>query len=412
MKVGVVAEWLDRSRGGAEWSTSQFIDALRNREIVVEVVTRSRPQSAPGFLVHTIDAPTWPRSAGTARFLAAAEAYARSSDCDLVHAMVPCPGAHVYQPRGGLAAETNARTLASRAKGWPREIKRLDLALNRRQKLVLRKERRWLGGSPKPVVIAISAYVARQLREHHDYPDHLIYCIQNGVSVQQADHTIRLQERDLVRQRHRIKDEEFVILAVCHNFRLKGVGPLIEAVGRLAKESKTPVRAIVVGRDKSSPWKSLAIKHGVGNSIVFTGPIEQVRPYYHGADVLVHATYYDPCSRVTLEAMNYGLIVVTTRHDGASEQVEAAEAGFVIDSPENMDELVRVLSSIIVDKDRNRMREAEPAGLGRWTMQSHADEVISVYKRILEFAPAMADKGYQGTPQQGVSCLSIGGLSR
>ncbi|NOT01645.1 MAG: glycosyltransferase family 4 protein [Phycisphaerales bacterium] len=382
MKVGVVAEWMDRSRGGAEWSTSQFIDALLERGITIELLTRSRAPSAPGLCVRTVETPRWPRSAGTAGFLAAAEAYARETDCDIVHTMIPCEGAHVYQPRGGLVAETIARTLASRPEGLPRMIKRLDLAMNRRQRLLLKKERSWLTGSHKPAVIAISNYVARQLRDHHDYPDELIYRIPNGVSIVPADEKARVAERAMIRRRHGIADEAFVMLAVCHHFRLKGVGRLIEALGRVVGRTGSPIRAVVVGRDRVEPWKLVASRHRVGDAVVFTGPVESVRPYYHAADVLVHASYYDPCSRVVLEAMQYGLMVVTTVFDGASEQVVDGTTGFVIASPDDTDELVRVLMSIM-ERWRQKRASAGPASAsGRWTMQGHADEVLSVYRLL------------------------------
>jgi UDP-glucose:(heptosyl)LPS alpha-1,3-glucosyltransferase len=56
---------------------------------------------------------------------------------------------------------------------------------------------------------------------------------------------------------------------------------------------------------------------------------------YQAADFLVHPTFYDPFSRVAIEAMACGLPVITTRQNGAAEMIRDGTEGFVLEDPRN-----------------------------------------------------------------------------
>ena len=394
MKVGLVVEWLDPQRGGAETSTQQFINRLRANGVELKVCTRSLVPSESGLTVETIEPHAMSRAGRTAAFLdAAAEAMA-SAGCDLVHAFVPCRGADIYQPRGGTMPETIRRTLATRRSGVQRAAKRLAMRMNRRQRLMLSRERSWLSGRQPPVVIAISRYVVRQLQEHYNYPDSHIRYILNGVETVSAGADERAADRKAIRNRYGIGQHDFLLLQVCHNFRLKGVGCLLQALSCLmgpltrtrGSVDSTPdvsVRALIVGGGRPARWRRQADRLGVADSVRFTGPSETVAAFFSAADALVHPTYYDPCSRVVLEAIAHRLPVLSTRYDGASEIIQDGISGFVLDSPDQLSELADRIRRLAQPDVRRRMSAAAGDLAERITMKRHADEVCALYSSLL-----------------------------
>ncbi|GAG49772.1 unnamed protein product, partial [marine sediment metagenome] len=114
MKVGLIIEWLDAWRGGAETSTQQFVNRLIDLGVELEVYTRSRLPARPGMKVHTIKVAGPSRAMKTLSFCRRADEMVREAAPDVVHALTPSLAADVYQPRGGAYPETIRRNLALR----------------------------------------------------------------------------------------------------------------------------------------------------------------------------------------------------------------------------------------------------------------------------------------------------------
>jgi UDP-glucose:(heptosyl)LPS alpha-1,3-glucosyltransferase len=143
------------------------------------------------------------------------------------------------------------------------------------------------------------------------------------------------------------------LLFVGHNFRLKGLPSALRVLGRLLR---SPVEAslVVVGRGHEKPYRALARRLGVESRVSFRGACDRVERYYQAADVLLHPTYYDPCSLVVLEAMASGLPVVTTRWNGASEQLLDLPGALVVEDPHRIDEMARGIADLVSHRDLHR----------------------------------------------------------
>ncbi|MFH0983008.1 MAG: glycosyltransferase family 4 protein [Planctomycetota bacterium] len=383
MKVALVIEWLDEWRGGAETSTAQFVRHLLRRGVDLTVFTRSRLSPTPDLQVRTLSVTTPTRSRRSKRFAHRAAAAVRRERFDVVHAISPCLAADVYEPRGGTVAETVVRNLAIRPPGVWREFKRAAIRLNLKQRALLKLEQKLLGGSHQPLVIALSDYVMRQLREHYAYPPTRIRKVFNGVDPQPIDAATRQKDRADVRQLYHIGETDLLAIMVAHNFKLKGLGRWIEALKLLTAGTDLPVRSLVIGKDSSILWERLVARAGLSGRLQFTGPTRRVGAFFHAADLLVHPTYYDPCSRVVLEAMTAGLPVVTTRYDGASEVIENGVNGFVV---EEID-AARALADCVLrlaDGDLRAKMGAEALKVTeRVSMERHAQGVFDVYLEII-----------------------------
>jgi UDP-glucose:(heptosyl)LPS alpha-1,3-glucosyltransferase len=383
MKVALVAEWLDAWRGGAETSTLQFMHHLMDDGVELHIFTRSRPSPTPGLHVHTITGAAMTRTRRSVTFARRVQRLLREDTFDVVHAISPCMDADVYQPRGGTVAETIRRNVAIRRTMTGRSLKRCTSRLNFKQRYMLAMERRLLAPDEGPIVVAISDYVVRQLKEHYDLPDGRIHKVYNGVDPDSASDEERAANRAALRREFDIGDDELAVLLVAHNFRLKGVRWWMEALSRLCRESERRVRSLVVGRGDTRRWHHLAGRLGVEKVLTFTGPSNRVPAFRHAVDVLVHPTYYDPCSRVVLEGLAAGLPCITTRWDGAAEVIEDGFSGFVLQDPDDVDVLVDRIKRLGDAELRRRMGQAARRTAEQASMARHTGGIIELYESLI-----------------------------
>jgi len=382
VKVALIVEWLDAWRGGAETSTQQFLHHLMDMGVSLHVFTRSRPSPTPGMKVHTITGASMSRTRRSMTFAIRVERLVRAESFDVIHAISPCLCADIYQPRGGTVAETIERNVATRHRPAMRYIKRTATKLDLKQRYMLAMERKIMGAGRRPLVVAISDYVVRQLKNHYDLPDSRIRKVYNGVDVDDPGAERRTRDRKTIRDDFAIPPDDMLVLLVAHNFRLKGVMRWMEALAGLVKRGERNIRSLVVGRGDSQRWRRLALRLGIKDYLTFTGSSDRVRMFRHAADILVHPTYYDPCSRVVLESMASGLPCITTGWDGASEMVEDGRNGFVLHDLGNTDELMDRVYRLRDVGLRRDFAETARQVAPHISMARHAAEMVSLYEEM------------------------------
>lgn len=375
-----MAEWLDAWRGGAETSTLQFLHHLIELGVEVHVFTRSRPSPRPGLYINTVSGARMSRTRRSVTFAHRVEHMLRETTFDVVHAISPCRVATVYQPRGGTVAETVERNLALLPSPQARQLKRYANRFNFKQRYLLRLERELLGRPDGPVVVAISGYVADQLRRHYGLAGERVCTVYNAVDPDRTPADQRRADREAIRREYRIGGRDLLVVQIAHNFRLKGVRRWMEALSLLRQRGIRDVRSFIIGRGDSERWHKLSTKLRLNQHLIFTGPTDRVGAFLHAADVLVHPTYYDPCSRVVLEGMVSGLPCVTTRWDGAAEMIEHGKNGFVLDDPAEIDNLAEIVMTLREPSIRHPLGEAAEAVADRVSMARHASELQSVYE--------------------------------
>jgi len=387
VKVALVAEWVDPWRGGAETSTLQFMHQLIARGVELHVFTRSRPSPAPGFKVHTISGAALSRTRQSMTFARRVAAHLARNQFDVVHAISPCRGADVYQPRGGTVAESVARNLALRNSLSARTLKRAANRLNLKQRYLLLLERALFRDPAGPVVAALSDYVVRQLQEHYALPPERVFKVFNGVELPNAAPAQRQQERREIRADFGISTDTLLVLLVAHNFRLKGVSCWMQAQAKLLRHGVDSIHALVVGKGDSARWHRLAGQLGLAGHLTFVGPSERVPAFRHAADILVHPTFYDPCSRVVLEALASGLPAITTRWDGAAEMITNGVNGFVLDDPRDTAKLADLAWRLNDPELRQSIGAEAHLRADAFSMRRHAQGMLGLYETVSQRRP-------------------------
>jgi UDP-glucose:(heptosyl)LPS alpha-1,3-glucosyltransferase len=383
MRIALVVEQVDRRKGGAETSVGEFVEHIAAAGVEVCCLTCGGQAGKDGRLeVRPVRARSGPRWWWYKKYLETAAQVARKGRFDLVHAIVPCEAADIYQPRGGTIPETMARNLAMSRPGLRRSVRGVLQRLTLKQQVMLDAERRLLGGMRQPVVACVSNYVAWQVRQHYRLPGPKVRVIFNGVNPDPADDLKRGQDRRLLRRQWEVDDQAVVFATVAHNFRLKGVHRFLEAAA-LVRSNDRPVALLIAGRGTEGPYRRLARRLGLAGAVRFTGPLPDIWGLYHAADACVLASYYDPCSRAVLEALTAGLPCVTTRYNGASDVVDEGHNGYVIDSPDDVAALADRMTLLLDDDRRARLGQAGRQLRDDLSMARHAREMLVLYEEVV-----------------------------
>ena len=389
LKVGLVIEEFDPRRGGVEQWTAQFAAALVARGHEVHVVARGFGPSADAMPVvqHRLD-----EVRCRVGFARAAEEAIRALDLDIVHDTGCGWHCDIFQPHGG-SRRVAARQNIILAPHWLRPIKRVVNSLSPRYRQFDALLKRQYAHDGRTVV-ALSQRVAADLVQQHGVPRERIRLVYNGVDTQRFSPQNRAEFRDALRARLGVCDDTLLLLIVAHNFRLKGVPMLLQAMA--AWRHSRPVHLVVVGGKRPQRYRRAARRLGVDASATFVGSVSDPVPYYAAADVYVHPTYYDPCSLVVLEALAAGLPVLTSRENGVGELIEDGREGFLLNDPGNGQEFLRRMAPLLDDGRRAAMGRAARCLAQHHSFDRNVDDMLAVYEEVLHERRAAADGAAMG----------------
>jgi glycosyltransferase involved in cell wall biosynthesis len=154
-----------------------------------------------------------------------------------------------------------------------------------------------------------------------------------------------------------------LILAVSRHDPRKGLDVLLLALADLAAAG-VAFRACLVGPGKLlAVHRRLAADLGLGEKVVITGAVEEVRPYFSCADIFVLPSIAEASGSVSiLEALRAGTAVIASACDGIPEDlVDGVEALLV--APGDQRALTNALRALLTDPSRRaelavRAREA------------------------------------------------------
>ncbi|MGA2063451.1 MAG: glycosyltransferase family 4 protein [Thermoguttaceae bacterium] len=377
MRIGLVLDRFEPSRGGRERWTYAFAQRLAARGHEVHVVARRLGEAAlrlPAAL-HRV---TCERSG-----LAFAEAARQALEplaLDVVHDMGTGWFCDVFQPHGGTWASVNDRKLLF-VPPWLRWLKRGANRLLPRQRR-FRKLMALQYAERGQAIVALSRLGAADFTRFHGVAPERIRVIYNGVDGERFSPARCAPHRDEARRRLGTGPETVLALLVAHNFRLKGVATLLGAMARLAAQ-RLPVQLVVVGGGKLDPWRQQARRLGLDERVTFVGQVDDPVPYYAAADLYVHPTFYDPCSLVVLEAAACGLPVLTSRYNGAAELFREGHEIALISDPADCGELAGAMRELLDAATRGRMGAAARQTALAHSFERNVDEILAVYAEVL-----------------------------
>ncbi|MCB9883334.1 MAG: glycosyltransferase family 4 protein [Planctomycetes bacterium] len=161
------------------------------------------------------------------------------------------------------------------------------------------------------------------------------------------------------------------ILFAGYNARLKGLRH-----AALAMRAIEDAHLIVCGPDARTVRR--ALRRDTSMRIHVLGSRDDMPALYRSVDVLLHPTYFDPCSLVVLEAMACGTPCVTTRCNGASEV--GGEGLVLLEEPDDVRSAEAGLRRLLAARGVAR-RAARRAMLAR-DAREHFAELVSLLSRV------------------------------
>ena len=186
-----------------------------------------------------------------------------------------------------------------------------------------------------------------------------------------------LPSRSALRARMGLPVDAVTVLFIGHGFRRKGLDPALRAFA-LAAESRPGLRFLVAGRDRSSPFERLAHRLGIGDRVIFSGETYSARELYTASDLLLFPSYFDPFANVTVEALGYGLPVITTRTNGGHEVLHHGLDGWVVDDADQFEALAEGLLHLVDPAHLPAAQQAARATAGQNTLTGALEKVEQI----------------------------------
>lgn len=376
MKLAICHPVVEPDRGGCETYLAMLLNRLcKDGHQVHLFASRWDASALPERLaIHPQPDYSHPRFLRPWRFSAACRRELAQDHYDLSIGFDKVTGVDVLYPQGGVYAASIVHGRNRFPSGWQRELhawlRMLDPACQSQKWL----ERRQYAGPPEPFVLAISEMTRGHMARYLGVPRERTAVLRAAIDPDRLTATDRPARRVLARQQWGVEPDNVFAVFLGVNPRLKGLAPLLHAVARLKDRSR--FRLGVFSVRHPDEYVRLARRLGITDCVRFVGFVPEVRDIFFAGDLLIHPTFYDPCSLVVLEALTVGLPVITTRYNGAAELLDPPADSRVIDDPHDHGALAAAIGDFL-DNDTRRAaaRFAVRAGT-KWTFDDHYRELM------------------------------------
>lgn len=208
-------------------------------------------------------------------------------------------------------------------------------ALRPAHRQLLALERQVFAPAHTRAVIVNSQLVAGEITGHFGYPADRIHLVRNGVPAA-PDEPAVARLRASCRARLEIDPHRLVVLLAGSGWARKGLRHALRAIA----DSRVAAPLLLVAGRGNPP-----AAYRRSPRLRFLGPVKDMAALYAAADLFLLPTLYDPFSNASLEALSFGLPLITTRRNGAAELVAPGVHGEVIERPDDHQALARAIEA-------------------------------------------------------------------
>jgi len=395
LRIAIQIERFDPRGGGAEAYAARLAKGLVALGDEVTVITSEAADSIEGVRVVRVPGPRHPKFLRALAFARGSAAAVRAGGYDIVHALGKSLGMNILNPHGGVESIWLEQERRSHPPGLSRAWWTFKRYLSPRHYVIQAVIARQYRHPGVLRFVALSPAIKEAMTRVHGIAPAMISVLPNGVDTARFRPAVDVAERSVVAARLGLPSGTLIFLFVANNFRLKGLRPLLEALGWAAKERPAPPAflLVVLGRGDAERYRRIAAGFGIGDRVEFRGPVTGIEEWYRAADGYFHPSFFDACSLSLPEAMASGLPVLASRHDGSSELVESDRNGYMIDDPENLGELHEGLRLFFDAGWRHQMGAAARACLLKRPAPGPAAAMRGIYLEALAATPAAGRTG-------------------
>lgn len=167
----------------------------------------------------------------------------------------------------------------------------------------------------------------------------------------------------------------------------KGIFDILTALAKLEPQYRNQVELVLAGTGEIAEVENLATELGIEKQIVFLGWVnqEQRDQLLAESDVMLLPSYNEGLPMAILEAMSWGIPIITTPVGGIPEVIEHGKSGLLV-TPGHILELITAMESLIenpalrLSLGKGARQRVEPLSLEHYT-----DALLNLYRRILEY---------------------------
>ena len=207
--------------------------------------------------------------------------------------------------------------------------------------------------------------------------------IDNGIRIPNSD--FRSAVRDEYRHSLGVEGDDCVILCVANLLPKKNHALLVNAFKALLGRGDKAL-LFLAGQDATERHhlETLVAESGSACKVRFLGARKDILELLAAADIYCMSSDYEGLPLALLEAMAMQLPCVVTDAGGMGEVVRDAECGVVVPVGD-LDGLVSGLVSLVNNPSERKVlgRKAREAIVRRFSIESCADRVITVYREVL-----------------------------
>ncbi|MBS1257948.1 MAG: Lipopolysaccharide core biosynthesis protein RfaG [Candidatus Scalindua arabica] len=368
-------------KGGGEGYLSNFADQLAERGHEVHIFASEWENNNSRLHYHSIPVIRYPKFLKDVSFAINSWRKMSGSGFDIVHVVGRALGMNVFNPHCGVEKAWLKQDILSVSCPFYRFLKQITRFFSLRQNFILWLDRKQYTDKGVSRIIAISDMIKNDIIERYNIDHQKIRVVYNGVDLQKFTPDNRNKYRKAVREKLSL-GEEFVILYISNNFRLKGLLTLIKALGEL-KKLRNDFKALIIGRGRDSSYHKIAKKLNCLENLIFLGHVNEIEKYYAASDIYVHPTFYDSCSLVVTESLASGLPVITTRYDGASGVIDNGIEGFVMGNPMDYEALAEKISLFFDDEFREKVSIAARVKAEKYPAEKNCEEILEIYNEVV-----------------------------
>lgn len=343
MKLGLLLDHIGEASGGAERHSLALLRraAVCGHDAMLATLKGPGPSGIQTLVIRA------PRARPERDQVFAQEGVRalRAAGCHVVLAVRHATQCDVYLPHGGLVDD--ARAAHDRSRAGPTWLTRVARAFSRKHAFFQQAEAALLGGSQGPLVICVSQQLAERVKQRYPPAAGRVFTVPNGVDSEAFTREAHLEAGRQWRARLQLPQDALLLLLLANDPVLKGAAAALELLAHpITLGLGRPVHLLLAGARFPRALSRRARRLGVRARLHTPGPVADPRPLYAAADLLVHPTWYDPCSLVCLEALSMSLPVITTPPNGVRELM-GQRGGIVVEAPGDPEALaaaVRVLA--------------------------------------------------------------------
>lgn len=217
------------------------------------------------------------------------------------------------------------------------------------------------------------------------------HTLKNAIDVERFGRSVSEEEKDAIRKRLGLSEDDFVVLFVGRIMQIKGVLELMQAVASLEDKH---IKLLIMGSANFKKWafssyerKVKALAKQNPERIIFTGYVDNAEVYQYAsvADVQCAPTLVEEAAGlVVIEAMAEGLPLIVTKSGGMVEYVNESTA--VVIERENIIENLKSAICHMKEHPEVRRQMSENAKLQskQYDEQTYYQNFVKMIHEICE----------------------------